>query len=129
MKTLEFIDALKRQHSITSDYAAAQLLGLTRSQLSRYRNGKDYPSDDMAMKIADLMGLDPGYVVACIHAERAATEPTRQLWAGIAKRLERAGLAAALAVFMLLGVAIPDASHAKNAQFSVKAGGSEYYVY
>lgn len=90
MKTQEMLDAVKSRAGISSDYAAAQLLGVTRAQMSRYRNGKDYPGDDQAMKIADLLAIDAGFIVSCIHAERASTDTTRALWEGIARRLNPA---------------------------------------
>lgn len=103
MKTVELIDAVRERHHLPSDYAAAALLGLTRSQLSRYRNGKDFLGDEQAAKVAELLEMDAGYVVACVHAERAKTPSVRVLWEGVAKKLERAGVAA-LAVFLSLWI-------------------------
>lgn len=107
MRTLDFIDAVKRQHAISSDYACAQVLGLTRAQLSRYRNGRDYFGDETAVKVADMLKMDAGYVMACIHAERASNPDVRTRWEGVAARLQRAGLAAVVAVLAVvcLGVA------------------------
>ena len=63
-------------------------------------------------------------------AERSqvAAQEIGQLATNSVGMAERAGLAAALAVFMLLGVAIAPDSHAKSAQISLIAGWSEYYV-
>lgn len=106
MRTLDFIDAVKRHREISSDYACAQVLGITRSQLSRYRNGRDYFGDETAVKVADMLGMDAGYVMACIHAERASNPEIRVRWEGVAARLQRAGLAAVVAVLAVVCVGV-----------------------
>lgn len=107
MRTLDFIDAVKRHRQISSDYACAQALGLTRAQLSNYRQGKGALGDETAVKVADMLGMDAGYVMACMHAERASNPEIRVRWEGVAARLQRAGLAAVVAVLavFLVGVA------------------------
>lgn len=98
MKTVDFLDALKRVHALPSDYAAAQILGITRAQVSKYRNGRDFMGDEVALKVAELLALEPGYVAACAHAERAASEGARSMWESVAKRLQGAGVAGAVAL-------------------------------
>lgn len=106
MNTIDLLDAVRRRHHLPSDYAAAKLLGLTPQQLSKYRNGKDYPGDDAAMKIAEALQIDAGWVLACVHADRAENGPARLVWEGIAARLKRAGLAAVVAVLAVVCVGV-----------------------
>lgn len=107
--TGSLLDAAKSRQAIPSDYKLAKALGVSQARISGYRIGKSRPDDLTARKIAELADLDEGYVVACLHAERAQNEEARGLWEGIAKRLERAGLAAVTAVFALLFFGNPDA--------------------
>lgn len=109
MKTIDFLDAIKSRHQITSDYAVAQLLGLTRQRVSHYRNGRDSLGDETAMKVADALGIDAGYVIACAHAERAQLPELRRTWEGIADRLRAAGLAAVMAFVAVVGVGVAPA--------------------
>ncbi len=95
MKTVEFLDALKRQHSIESDYGVSKLLGITRQRLSNYRSGRDFFGDEIASQVAQMLGLDPGYVMACAHAERAATAEIRAVWESVAAKLAGVGAVAA----------------------------------
>lgn len=97
--TLEFIAAVKAKHGIESDYAAAKLLGVTRTTLSHYRNGKGLLGDDAALKVAELLEIEPGYVLACIAAERSKNERVKAAWAWWA---DHKALAAALAVLVIL---------------------------
>lgn len=102
MSTIEFLDRVREAHSIRSDYALAERLGLTRQQVSKYRSRKDYMSDETAARVAELLGVDPGFVLATIHAERSKNDDTRALWVGIAERLQRAGVAALAALCFAL---------------------------
>lgn len=106
MRTLDLIDALKRHRDISSDYATAQVLGITRSELSKYRHGKAYLGDETAVKVADMLGIDAGYVMACMHAERASNPDVRTRWQGVADRLRAAGMAAVMAFLAVLCVGV-----------------------
>lgn len=121
--TIDFIDSVKAMHKLPSDNAVAALLGLSRAQLSKYRSGKDFMSDATAVKVAELLHLDAGYVVACIHMERATTNPNRELWRSIANRLQQGAHALALAVFAMLFSGGPDggalAATPQNAEHSL----------
>lgn len=94
MSTVALLDAVKVRHGLGSDYAAASLLGLTRSQVSRYRSGKDYFGDEVALRVAALLGEDAAAVLADVHAERAKDEGTRAVWRGLAARLRGGAVAA-----------------------------------
>lgn len=80
LTTIEWLDRAKAKHSL-SDYALAPLLGVGRGQISRYRNGHDYLSDDAAIKLAALLEMEnPAPIIASAHAERAKTAEARGFW-------------------------------------------------
>lgn len=85
--TVEFLDAVKACSNVPSDYALASVLGITRSQVSKLRLGKDFLGDSTAMRVANVLKIDPRYVVACAHAERAKQADERALWLDIAALL------------------------------------------
>lgn len=94
--TVDLLDAFKTARGIESDYAAAKALGVTKQSVSRYRRGDDTLGPDVALRVAHELRLDPGYVLACMAAERAQSEALRVAWETVAQRL--AGAAAALLV-------------------------------
>lgn len=98
--TIEFLTAIKTRYNLPSDYSLAGKLELTRASISRFMNGKDFLGDQTAMKVADLLDLDPAHVVACAHIERAKHANEKALWQRIAALT--AGVTAALALFSLL---------------------------
>lgn len=83
--TVEFLNAIKDKHGIQSNYALARKLGQTDTSIARWAHGKGSFSDETCLHVADLLEIDPAYVVACIHAERAKHEAERNVWERIAK--------------------------------------------
>lgn len=136
--THQLLDAAKARAGLQSDYKLGIALGLTSdSAVTHYRKGRSHPDDKTGRRLADLAGLDEGYVLACLHAERAKDEDSRQAWQRIAKRLE--GIAAALLLAVLanlFGVTFDQGAMAKTPAPSpasqqaphASGCGSVYYV-
>lgn len=82
--TIEFLDALKARNGGASDYRMAQILGVTKSAVSQYRNGKTFFDNSMAIKVSKMLNIDAGFVLACCQAERSRSEAERKEWQGIA---------------------------------------------
>lgn len=89
----DLLDALRTRAG--SDRKAAPLVGVTQASFSEWRRSHGYPDDERARRIAELLQLDPAYVLAIIHGERAKSKETRAAWRRVA---EAFGKAAALAV-------------------------------
>lgn len=82
--TTKWLDRAKEKLGL-SDYALAPMLGLSRSQISNYRNGRDFLSDDAALKLANLLEMDsPAVIIASSHAERAKSDDARAFWSQLA---------------------------------------------
>lgn len=96
--TIEFLSAVKNKYDLPSDYALAGKLELSRASISRFMNGKDNLGDETAMRVADLLDLDPAHVVACIHAERAKTEKEKKMWERFATMTAGVSIAVLLAL-------------------------------
>ena len=104
--TRDLLDAVKQRHKLPSDYALAAFLGMTRAHVSKYRCDRESLSDEKALRVAELLEMDAGYVLALMNAERAKrthNDAALSAWSNLAERLKRGGVAAAL----LLLVAAP----------------------
>ena len=88
--TIQFLDAVKASAGVASDYALAPILGVTRSQVSKWRVGKDFIGDSTAIRVADLLKIDRAYVIACAHAERAKHDDEKAVWQSIIGRFSDA---------------------------------------
>lgn len=109
--TLHFLDAVKARHGLKSDYSLAPLLGITRSAVSKFRSGKDFFGDSTAIRVAELLEIDPAIVLASVHAERAKSEAEKTAWRSIIEKL--GGIAAALLI-SLSGLSAPTPAQAST---------------
>ena len=72
MKAIQWIDRVKTAKGWDSDYKVAQELGMTRSNISLHRSrGTTTLDEDAALKIADLLGVDPVGIIIDQVAERS----------------------------------------------------------
>lgn len=94
------LDALKEKTGMPSDYALARdIFHITPVSLLHMRQRG--LSDDRAVQVAEILGLDPGAVLAGVHAERAKSPAVRKAWEKLARSL-RAGAAAAVFLFAVV---------------------------
>lgn len=101
MTTLELLDALKSLNGNASDYRVAQILKVKPNTVSSWRHGRSFFDDEVCFRVADQLGIQPEYVVACVHAERSKTPQARTVWTHIAAAF---GTAAAVAMVAVLAV-------------------------
>ena len=88
MKTAaDFLDDLRAKFGLTSDYQLAKLLGMAPQQVCRYRRARSTFDDTTAARIAGMLKVEPGYVAACMNAQRAQTDQARRMWERAAKTL------------------------------------------
>lgn len=92
--TSDYLREAKKALGVSSDYALARELGLTRAAVSHYSCGRRVMDDDTALKVAEAIGVHPIEVLAAAHAERARTAEQRGLWEKVMR--EYGGKAAAL---------------------------------
>jgi transcriptional regulator with XRE-family HTH domain len=74
------MDEIMRRKRIPSDYALAKALGVSKQTISRYRSGYGHFDDAIALRVADLMGIDPGIVLIDVHLERTKNAEVRSVW-------------------------------------------------
>lgn len=107
MNTIDFIEEIKRKRLVRSDYAVAKLLGISLSRMSHYRNGRASFSDPIAIRAAQLLDLEPGYVLACIHAARAKDPEVMSAWQTCARKMAKDVAAVIFGISMLCLLSAP----------------------
>lgn len=85
MKTLELLDALAARYSLRSDYAIAKFLGVSKTTVNRYRHKMGQLGEEEAVKVAELLDLDPAQVLAEIQAERTNCPAAKAHWERLAQ--------------------------------------------
>jgi len=88
MKTPSYLNAAKKKLGITSDYALAARLGLTRSAISQLQAGRSGMSDETGIKIAEILEINPAQVMLDLAMERARTPETQAIWSGLMNKLQ-----------------------------------------
>lgn len=110
--TNELLDQVKVRYGLKSDYALAAKLGMTRSLVSAYRNNKRMLGDDAALKVAELLDLDPGYILATMEAQRTHNDAARAAWERLADFVKSHGAAAVLALLVVAPALTPTQANA-----------------
>jgi transcriptional regulator with XRE-family HTH domain len=78
--TVELLDAVKSRLGLSSDYAAAKALGVTRQRVSAWRNGRQTFEDEVCLRVAEILEVDPFPVMASVRIERIEEDERRSLW-------------------------------------------------
>lgn len=89
MQTCDFLDAIKSSYGLTSDYQLAKKLAVTTSTIGNYRSKRSFLSDDMALRVAHLLDVEPLTVLACVNAERnekSGSNEVFEFWVNLAER-------------------------------------------
>lgn len=118
MKTVEYLDAVKERHSLRSDNALANLIGVTRQSISGWRSGRSLPDPLFSVRIAEELEINPLVVIADIETEKALKGHHDQIASGWHKVIERMGGIAA-AVMMGTVLSSPTPSHASQVNKTV----------
>ena len=92
--TIALLDKYKEACSLASDNACAASLGLTRSAVSLWRQGKGHPDADSVERMCTATGESLAHWLPLIEADRARSPAARKVWL----RLAQAAAAVALTV-------------------------------
>ena len=86
----DFLDQVKANSGIQSDYKLAQVMGLTTNTISNYRHGRSRPDDLVLSKLAQLGNIPADQVellAVTLQAERGAFRPVGRVVRGRLFRL------------------------------------------
>lgn len=79
------VDKYKKACSLASDNACAASLGVSRSAVSLWRNGKGHPEADSIERMCIATGESVAHWLHLIEAERARTPAARKVWLRLAQ--------------------------------------------
>jgi plasmid maintenance system antidote protein VapI len=91
MDQAALLDALARalgsDTNPVSDYRIAKALGCSRQYISSIRCGIENLGPDTALRLAQLGGINPAYVLCVIAAQRAKRKEASEAWMRTAKKV------------------------------------------
>lgn len=85
MDTLQYLDAAKVRLGIESDYALAKALKIRSSTIAGYKARGGQMDDEVAARVAAILGMHPGLVMLDMHRARAKTPAEQSIWQEIYK--------------------------------------------
>ncbi|HJX19108.1 MAG TPA: helix-turn-helix transcriptional regulator [Acidiferrobacterales bacterium] len=113
----DFVRAIRARYGITSDYQLAKTLRITRSAMSKYKTGVCHVfSEETGFRIAELLDLDAGHVLACLAAERSKDIKVKKVWERLAELTRVAIVAPVLFAVTLAGSALVTSPAARAAE-------------
>tara|TARA_Y100001938_G_scaffold145145_1_gene221203 strand:- start:1105 stop:1371 length:267 start_codon:yes stop_codon:yes gene_type:complete len=71
LTTVELLNRVKAAYGLESDYSLAKKLSITPQAVSKYMKKRSFLDDRVSFIVAELLDLNPAYVVACTNMERA----------------------------------------------------------
>jgi len=124
--TNKYLDAVKAKTGAPSDYALAAILGITKQQISKYRNKGEYLGDGACMEAARILEIDPLIILAEIQAEKAKSEPAKAVWKQLYEKL--GGMAAAVTLGIMLSAPTPSSASTGAGYQSAKQPSDLYII-
>lgn len=80
LNTLDWLSAAKTTLGVASDYALAKQLHVAKQTIGNYRTHKSELDDSMALRVAEILGVNPAVIVASAYHARAKTDAQRKVW-------------------------------------------------
>lgn len=90
--TMDFIERLRASNDGCSNYRIAKILDTSQSAVVKYTKHGGTMDDRIAVRMAEALGIDPAYVLACMAAERANTFELSKQWERIAAHFAASAL-------------------------------------
>ena len=112
-------DVVRQRGGTGSDYSVANALDISREAMSKRKRGVIFTmADDTAIRAAEIIGLDPAYLLAIVHAEqseRGQRPEAAATWRRMAEVIKTGKRAAMVAGFFLAGAVLSVIVPAKTA--------------
>ncbi|MBY0378734.1 MAG: helix-turn-helix domain-containing protein [Gammaproteobacteria bacterium] len=87
MNTKDYLEKAKESLGITSDYALAPRLGITRSYISALQNGKQHFSDKLCYQIAEITGIHPAIILVDTYRQKSETPAQSKVWSDVMEKI------------------------------------------
>ena len=100
MRSYDFVEMYKENKHLPSDYRAAKELGVSRAMISLFKGGRPL-NEEIALKIADELGIEPSEILVVVAAEKSKSEEAKKAFMSLSKLQKQAGRATANLLFPL----------------------------
>lgn len=112
-----YINDLKNRGLARSDADVSRLLGVSRTAICYWQDGRSAPNAEQALRLAELLKIDAGEILAECEAARAKTPEARKAWERVAARMAGATMAGIVTM-----TALPQDAHALTSDYRESVG-------
>ena len=74
MDSSHYIEQVKEQYRLKSDYALAKKLGITQPEANLIRRGRKVPNAELCIRMANLLGKNPVELLLTAQKDKAASQ-------------------------------------------------------
>ncbi len=129
MDSKTLLAAYMRAKNFTKFREVAEELNFTTAYISDLNTGKAQVTDELAIKLANEIGIDPAEVVISLHAIRAKTPEMKAAWYEILKKYcASTGAALAVACVMMGSLNSEPSVTAHNVYYVKKPTEVNYFI-
>lgn len=123
--TADYIDELREKFGVDSDFSAMSKLGVKhRQQVSQWRQHHGAFGEELSLKVAEELEIDPAEVLLAMEIQREKNEAVRNVWERIAERMYAPAIVCGVVVLLnYLGAVHSDGLMMVAATSSASAGG------
>lgn len=86
MKSTKYLDLLIEKRHLKNDVALAEMLDVGKSTISNYRKGIRVMENEMCLKVAMALDIDPLHVIMAADIDRAEKAGQRSLWESFTRK-------------------------------------------
>lgn len=106
----QYLDAIKEAKGIDTDYRLGKITGFSKQTLSRWRTGTGHFDEESALRVAELLEIDPAQVLIDAAASRMHSPKALRAWESVLSRIGAAAVVASVGVSALLASPAADAA-------------------
>lgn len=110
--TPELVERLRAHFNGCSYYRLAKNLQVHENTIRNWKIGKAGIGRELGLRVAELLGEPPEYILACLEAERETDAGVRRIWRRIAEAFRTKAAALAIILIGVAGAGFPAASKA-----------------
>lgn len=96
----ELLEAALEGQNLPSYRQLSMRLGLSAGSVHQFQKHGVFPSEDTAIRLAEMAGRDPQMVVIELRELKAESAPARAIWAQVRRTLKQTAAALALGGFL-----------------------------
>lgn len=100
---VDLLEEVKRKQGLKNTLELGKFLGISQAHIYKIVDGRGVPGDENCVRIAEVTGYDPSYVIALAHKSASKRQEVTAAWDEILRCLSKGITGFFVAAAILLG--------------------------